>query len=59
MTAYLTYTAAGKQTDGRSVPYEPEWIGLKHRALACYRSQFEQPGRAVHFLRDQSEFYAA
>jgi LmbE family N-acetylglucosaminyl deacetylase len=57
-THYMTYTSAGKQMSGSPVSYEPEWLGLKLRALACYGSQFAQPGRAVHFLRDQSEFYA-
>jgi LmbE family N-acetylglucosaminyl deacetylase len=55
---YLTYTSAGKQTDGREVPYEREWIGLKLRALACYESQYSHPSHAPHFLRDQREFYA-
>lgn len=56
---YLTYTAAGKQTDGVEVAYEPEWIGLKHQALACYPSQFAQPGRAEHFMRDIREYTVA
>ena len=58
VTFYTTYTVDGKQTGSTLVPYAPEWIGLKLRALACYESQFEQPGRATHFLRDQLEFYA-
>ncbi len=58
VTHYATYTSVGKTTTLNQVPYEPEWIGLKLRALACYASQFDQPGRAAHFLRDQSEFYA-
>lgn len=55
---YLTYTTAGKQV-GTEVPYEGPWLGLKHRALACYPSQFQQPGRAEHFLRDIREYVAA
>lgn len=56
---YLTYTTDGKQTGGAEVAYEPGWIGLKHQALACYPSQFAQPGRAEHFLRDIREYVAA
>lgn len=55
---YLTYTDAGKQTEGLEVNPEPEWIGLKHRALACFASQFRLPGRAEHFLRDIREYAA-
>lgn len=58
VTHYLTYTTAGKQTDGEAVPFEREWIGLKLRALACYESQYAHPSHAPHFLRGQEEFYA-
>src|ERR1700761_7258541 len=37
---YLTYTTRGKSTSERKVPYEPAWVALKLRALACYESQF-------------------
>lgn len=53
---YLTYTSAGKQTDGTPVAFEFPWIGLKLRALACYRSQFSHASHAPHFLRDQTEY---
>ena len=38
---YLTYTReGGRSRDGYLVkPDDPEWIALKLRALACYRSQ--------------------
>lgn len=55
---YLTYTTAGKQTSGNPVPYEPAWIGLKLRALACYESQYAHPSHAPHFMRGLDEFYA-
>jgi LmbE family N-acetylglucosaminyl deacetylase len=55
---YLTYTTAGKQTSDQAVPYEPEWIGLKLRALACYESQYSHPSHAPHFTRGLDEFYA-
>lgn len=53
---YLTYTDAGKSTNGTPVPYEPEWVPLKLRALACYPSQSGHPSHAPHFIRDQTEY---
>lgn len=53
---YLTYTPAGKQTDGTPVPFELPWIGRKLRALACYESQFSHPSHAPHFTRDLLEY---
>lgn len=55
---YLTYTAAGKSTDGIPVPYEPGWVALKLAALACYPSQSGHPSHAPHFIRDQTEYTA-
>jgi len=40
---YLTYTAEGRSSGGREVEFEPEWVELKLRALACYRSQILHP----------------
>lgn len=57
---YLTYRRGfGKSTSARKVAYEPEWVGLKLRALACYRSQWHpQTGCAPHFIDScLSEFY--
>lgn len=56
---YLTYTKRGKSTNGRKVPYEPHWIGLKLRALAEYKSQFQPAtGCAPHFIgRSLEEYY--
>jgi hypothetical protein len=57
---YLTYTPAGKSTNGRKVPFKGAWIPLKLRALACYESQMNLDPRMgcwPHFLRDQTEYY--
>lgn len=62
VTLYLTYTSAGKSTDGVPVPFEaPWWVDKKLRALACYHSQIatEAAGCTEHFLRDQHEWYQA
>jgi LmbE family N-acetylglucosaminyl deacetylase len=56
-TLYTTYTPAGR-TEGRLVDFDPAWVELKFRALACYRSQIAHPSHAPHFLRAQYEFYA-
>lgn len=58
VTQYLTYTEAGKSTHGLPVPYEPEWVASKLRALACYPSQSGHPSHAPHFIRDQTEYVA-
>jgi LmbE family N-acetylglucosaminyl deacetylase len=58
VTHYLTYTPSGKQRDGTPVPYEPAWIGLKLRALACYPSQYGQASHAPHFMRGLDEYHA-
>lgn len=63
VTRYLTYTAAGKSVSSRPVEIQsPRWIARKLRALACYESQFNldpRMGCFPHFLRDQTEYYAA
>lgn len=54
---YHTYWAGQKVIQqNKPVPYEPAWIGYKHLALECYRSQFEKAGR--HFMEDLREWYA-
>jgi LmbE family N-acetylglucosaminyl deacetylase len=60
LTPYLTYTAGGRSHSRREVPYEPEWVHLKLRALACYRSQIVVPETwtTLHFVGDQREYYA-
>lgn len=39
VTFYTTYRYGGPRTTGTPVPYEREWVLLKLRALACFRSQ--------------------
>jgi LmbE family N-acetylglucosaminyl deacetylase len=61
VTHYLTYSGRPvvKSTVGIEVPYEDEWLILKHRALACYESQITgRTGSAIHFVEDLREFYA-
>lgn len=59
ITAFATYTPAGKTITANPVSYEPEWVPLKIRALACYPSQSGHPSHAPHFIRDQTEYVAA
>jgi hypothetical protein len=50
-TEYLSYTTAGKSISENEVPFEPSWIGLKLKALACFESQWEpRAGCAEHFI---------
>lgn len=58
ITAYATYTPAGKTITSNPVAYEPEWVPLKLRALACYPSQAGHASHAPHFIRDQTEYIA-
>jgi LmbE family N-acetylglucosaminyl deacetylase len=41
---------------GDPVEIEPEWENLKRAALACYPSQSERPGTAMHFERPLDEY---
>ena len=56
MRSYLTYTASGKSRWGMEVSWEPEWIPIKHHALACYKSQAMHPLTRAHFLDDIREY---
>jgi LmbE family N-acetylglucosaminyl deacetylase len=56
---YYTYTTAGKTRAGVEVEYEPEWVALKHHALACYKSQSAHPATRAHFMADLEEYVAA
>jgi LmbE family N-acetylglucosaminyl deacetylase len=49
---YLTYTRLGGRSKGAEVEYEPEWVALKYRALACYESQICCPATRAHFIDD-------
>lgn len=58
---YATYSVdekgyPHKTVVGDPVPVEPDWPGLKRRALGCYRSQIEQPGTAMHFKQPLDEY---
>ena len=56
VTYYTTYTSNGRAISDREVEYEPEWIALKHRALACYSSQSAHPATRQHFMADLREY---
>ena len=62
VTFYMTYKRWGRDrtTRGNPVPWEHEWVLLKLRALACYRSQICVPETwtTQHFLGSQVEYYA-
>ena len=55
---YLTYTSAGKSTNGTKVPFTGVMLRKKLQALACYKTQIEIDalGCAEHFIRDQNEY---
>jgi LmbE family N-acetylglucosaminyl deacetylase len=57
---YTTYTVDGEDVhrsrDGRPVPAESGWGDLKAAALACYRSQSERSGTAMHFAQPLDEW---
>lgn len=57
VTHYLTYTNGRSRSEGRSVPFEREWIGLKLRALACYESQIKLESTGHHFVCELKEYY--
>lgn len=56
LVRYHTYDANGKVRDGTLVPFEPEWIGQKLRALARYESQIAHPRAHAFFLADLAEY---
>jgi LmbE family N-acetylglucosaminyl deacetylase len=60
LTSYLTYTRSGRSSSRHLVPFEPEWVVTKLRALACYHSQIVVPETwtTEHFVGDQHEYYA-
>lgn len=59
VTFYKTYTKfGGRVTSGTEVEYEPEWLLLKLKALACYESQIKLASTAPHFIDQQREYYA-
>lgn len=58
-TRYLTYTRHnGKSRSGMPVPATPEMIRRKHLAMACYKSQIDNPSTREWFMKDIEEYYA-
>ncbi len=56
VTFYTTYTSDSRSTLGRKVSYEPDWPGLKRKALACYHSQQTNRSTRAHFERPLDEY---
>ncbi len=56
VTFYTTYTPGQRTTRGERVPLDPSWLGLKRKALDCYRSQQAIPGIRAHFNRPLDEY---
>lgn len=55
--AYATYVRGQEKTRSKTeVVPEPAWIVGKLRALACYRSQIEEPSCRPWFLGDLREY---
>lgn len=61
VTHYMTYRRGEGRSTGVEVEYEPPWVTLKLRALACYRSQIEMAaaGCTPWFVGDQLEWVQA
>lgn len=61
VTHYLTYTVDGKSRGGREVEFNPRWLAMKHRALACYMSQITNFEAQCwpHFAEDLREYVEA
>lgn len=56
---YLTYVrGCGRSDWGREVIPKPEWIALKHIALACYQSQIAESSTRPWFLDEIREWTA-
>lgn len=53
---YTTYTDEGRTMIGERVMPEVGWSARKRLALACYRSQYRQPGLRAHFERGLDEY---
>jgi len=56
VTGYTLYSRWGGRTRAVEVVPEPEWVIGKLRALACYRSQIEDPATRPHFLEPLREY---
>lgn len=55
---YLTYVRGHGRSEGFAVDPGPEWIALKHRALACFASQIREPSTRPWFLDRLDEYVA-
>lgn len=49
LTQYETYNVVGKVRGDNPVPFEPGWVELKRRALACYQTQINHPRASLFF----------
>lgn len=58
VTHYMTYIRGHGKSEGRQVIPEPEWIWLKLQALACYKSQIQEPSTRPWFTGDIKEYVA-
>jgi hypothetical protein len=57
VTRYTTYRRGqGRSRDGVEVEPQPRWISMKHRALACYESQINEPTTRPWFVGDLAEY---
>lgn len=57
VTHYLTYTNGRDRSRGVAVDCEPEWVGLKLCALACYRTQICLASTGHHFAQALHEWW--
>lgn len=53
---YLTYKRGHGKTKGKLVEYEPEWVSIKHRALAWHESQIAERTTQSWFMGDLYEY---
>lgn len=56
VTYYHTYRDGEKVRAARPVTFDPGWLELKLRALACYRSQIQHPRAHQFFAWDLLEY---
>ena len=56
VVTFHTYDDGGKVRDGRTVPYEPEWVHAKLRALCRYKTQATHPRAGAFFTWDLLEY---
>jgi hypothetical protein len=57
VTTYHTYRNGEKVRSAHVVPFEPEWVGQKLRALARYETQSSHPRAYNFFMQDLFEYY--